>query len=374
MADVPLGAFLSGGIDSSAVVACMTRYADQVKTFSMGFGERSFNEAPHARLVADHLGTQHHERIVTPDLANILPKIVWHAEDPLADSSMVPVYYLSQMTREHVTVALAGDGADEIIAGYPTYIATQWARRLQFLPHQLVQAGTQPLLSLLPPSDEKVSRREKMERFINGVGLRWQDAHAVWRQIHTQQQKRAILADGVLNGRDRVFETYQRYYDRCPSPHILDKLLYVDTRFYLPNDMLAKVDRMSMAHGLEARVPFLDHELVEFAARLPPHFKLRKGVGKYILRKVMADRLPPSTLSRRKEGFNIPVAKWLRGDLSDLLQDTLSTTKLNAVGIWKAHNIQKMIVDHQARRRDYGHQLWGLLTFMLWWGQFMEAR
>jgi asparagine synthase (glutamine-hydrolysing) len=372
MADVPLGAFLSGGVDSSAVVACMTDSASQVKTFSMGFGERSFNEAPFAAEVAAHLKTQHHEKIVTPDLAHILPKIVWHGEDPLADSSMIPVYYLSQMTREHVIVALAGDGADEILAGYPTYIATRWARRLQFLPHGAVQGAMQPVLNRLPLSDDKISRREKMQRFANGIGLPWRDAHAVWRRIHSEDQKRQVLADGVLNGRAKLFDTYQQYYGRCQSDDMLDQLLYVDTRFYLPNDMLVKVDRMSMAHGLEARVPFLDHELVEFAATLPPEFKLSRGVGKFILRHVMADRLPPTTLTRPKEGFNIPVSKWLREDLFELMTDTLAENRLREVGIWKPDGVQAMIRQHRERQQDNGHQLWGILTFMLWWEQFIQ--
>lgn len=375
MADVPLGAFLSGGLDSSAVVACMkTTATGDVKTFSMGFGESSYNEAPYAREVATHLNTQHYERTVTPDLAAILPKIVWHGEDPLADSSMIPVYYLSQMTREQVTVALAGDGADEILAGYPTYIATQWARMAEFIPRPVVETAVQPVLNLLPVSDAKVSRREKLQRFANGIGHGWQNAHAVWRQIHSESEKRQVLATGVLNGHNRVFETYSRYYERCHSDDMLDKLLYVDTRFYLPNDMLAKVDRMSMAHGLETRVPFLDYTIVEFAASLPSEFKLRRGVGKYILRETMKNRLPQTTLTRQKAGFNIPVAKWLREELRDLMTDTLSAKNLTEVGIWQPVNIQKMVADHLQRKRDNGHQLWGLLTFMLWWQQFMEKK
>jgi asparagine synthase (glutamine-hydrolysing) len=372
MADVPLGAFLSGGIDSSAVVACMTRFASEpVKTFSIGFGESSFNEAPFARQVAQHLGTQHFEQTVTPQLATILPKIVWHGEDPLADSSMIPVYYLSEMTRQHVTVALAGDGADEILAGYPTYVATQWAKRLQVLPHQAAQQALAPFLRRLPPSDGKISWREKLARFSAGIGLDWRDAHAVWRQIHTPQQKRAVLAPGLLNGHDRIFETYRRYYQQSRTEDMLHQLLYVDTRLYLPNDMLVKVDRMSMAHGLEARVPFLDYTLVQFVARLPAHMKLRDGVGKYLLRQVMQPQLPAVTLSRKKEGFNIPVAKWLREDLAPMLTDYLTPSRLNEVGIFQPRTIQSMVDDHLGRRADYGHQLWGLLTLMLWWEQFM---
>lgn len=371
MADVPLGAFLSGGVDSSAVVACMTDLnKGRVKTFSMGFGEKSFNEAPYAKTVADHLQTEHYEKIVTPDLATILPKVVWHGEDPLGDSSMIPVYYLAQMTREQVTVALAGDGADEILAGYPTYIATDWARRLEFVPQRVMQSILQPLLQAMPVSDAKVSWREKMNRFAAGIGLPWQDAHAVWRQIHTPQQKQAIVQSDWRNGGSHLFATYQHYYRQSYAQNRLDNLLYVDTRFYLPNDMLVKVDRMTMAHGLEARVPFLDHELVEFAATLPPHYKLRNGVGKYILRQVMANKLPAVTLNRKKEGFNIPVAKWLRGELSELLHDTLTPQNLNAVGVWKVDAIQKMLGDHRQKKQDYGYQLWGLLTFMIWWEQF----
>ncbi|MFP4322243.1 MAG: asparagine synthase (glutamine-hydrolyzing) [Anaerolineales bacterium] len=373
MSDVPLGAFLSGGLDSSAVVAHMTRATAQVKTFSIGFSESSFDESPHARLVAEHLGTQHHEQIITPDLADVLPSIVWHAEDPLADSSCVPVYYLSRMTREQVTVALAGDGADEILAGYPTYQATAWARRLSWLPHGPSQALLNGLLRVWPLSDGKVSHREKFARFAAGIGLPWRYAHAVWRQIHTPAQKRAITAPGLLDATGGLFAAYDRQYARSTAHHMLDDLLYVDTRFYLPNDMIVKVDRMSMAHGLEARVPFLDHTLVEFAASLPPGFKLRNGTGKYLLRQSMLGHLPASTLKRPKAGFNIPVSAWLRGELAPLLGDTLTPTRLRQTGLWQVEAIQKMVNDHHTRRADYGHQLWGILVFMLWWQQFMEG-
>lgn len=373
MADVPLGAFLSGGVDSSAVVALMSEIGPEVKTFTIGFDEAAFNEAPHARRIADHLHTHHHEQIVTPDLADVLPKIVWHGEDPLADSSMLPVYYLAKMTREHVTVALAGDGADEILAGYPTYTATALARRLSMIPRGWIEKGLGPLLGMIPPAEGKITYRERAERFLRGVGLPWRHAHAVWRQIHTESEKRRILAPDILNGSNRLFDTYDRYYARYTGTEMLDELLYVDTRFYLPNDMLVKVDRMTMAHGLEARTPFLDYTLVEFAATLPPEFKLRGGVGKYLLRKIMQDRLPDSTLTRRKEGFNIPVSRWLRGELRPLLEEQLSPSRLREVGLWQPDAITAMNQAHQSRRADYGHQLWGLLTFMLWWEQFMKG-
>jgi len=372
MADVPLGAFLSGGVDSSAVVSSMTRHMPQemVKTFSMGFAEASFNEAPYAKEVAQHLKTQHYQKTVTPDLADILPQIVWHGEDPLADSSMVPVYYLSKMTREHVTVALAGDGADEILAGYPTYLATQWAKPLSFLPHHLTQKALAPLSTLIPISDEKISRPEKLQRFLQGVGLPWQEAHAVWRQIHTAKQKQAVLHPDVFR-HSKLFETYHTYYAKSRTNNMLDALLYVDTRFYLPNDMLVKVDRMTMAHGLEARVPFLDHEFVQFSAQLAPNLKLNGRVGKYILRQIMKSRLPTTTLTRKKEGFNIPVSKWLREDLADLLHDTLNPTALNHAGVWQPKTIETMLHKHHHKQADYGYQLWGILTFMLWWEKFV---
>jgi asparagine synthase (glutamine-hydrolysing) len=324
--------------------------------------------------VAEHLGTSHQERIATPDLATILPKIVWHGEDPVADSSMIPVYYLSRMTRENVTVALTGDGADEILAGYPTHRATPWAHRLEFLPDGLLSAIVGPVLSLLPVSERKISRRERLYRFANGVGLPWRHAHAVWREIHTEKEKRAIVREGAVTGREALFRAYDAYYDRVASRGMLDQMLYVDTCFYLPNDMLAKVDRMSMAHSLETRVPYLDHELVEYAATLPDHLKLRGGVGKAVLRDVMAGRLPEVTLTRSKVGFNIPVGKWLRGELYEMLADNLSTDRLNRVGIWRPEGVERMVRAHRRRERDYGHQLWGLLTFMLWWQQFVEHR
>jgi asparagine synthase (glutamine-hydrolysing) len=373
MADVPLGAFLSGGLDSSAVVAFMRDYAqERVKTFSIGFAERSFDEAPFARLVAEHLGTDHHEQNITPQVAEILPRLVWHAEDPLADSSMLPVYYLSQMTRQHVTVALAGDGADEILAGYPTYQASLAVRRYSAWPRRPLAAILRALVRILPPSEDKISRREKLARLAEGLALDWRHAHAVWRYIHTPAQKSALL--GRPSDHQRLFEAYSAHYEACADPDPLAQLLYADTRFYLPSDMLAKVDRMSMAHGLEARTPFLDYELVEFVARLPSDFKLRGGVGKFILRRIMAERLPQTTLTRPKAGFNVPVSAWLRRDLAPLLCDTLAEGRVRQAGILQAEAVSRMVDDHLARRADYGYPLWGLLTLMLWWGQFMEGK
>jgi asparagine synthase (glutamine-hydrolysing) len=376
VSDVPLGAFLSGGVDSSAIVYWMSRQRRQpVQTFSIGFQEKSYNELHHAREVAKACQADHHERVVTPDAADILPKIVWHAEEPTADSSMLPFYYLAEMTREKVTVALSGDGADEILAGYETYQAFYAAQLYRFIPASIRRRVIRPLVDRLPTSYAKVSLDFKLKRFVRGAELDSEARHAYWRTIFDETTKRNLYTSDVrqaLNGADTV-DLYRAAFAQTEAEHPLDRMLYVDTRFYLPNDMLVKVDRMTMAHSLEARVPFLDHRLVEFVASLPPQFKLKQWrFKKYLLKAAMHRHLPTTSLWRKKQGFNVPKGIWFRGELRDFAFDHLSTQQVQRMGLFEPGQVINLLNEHVSGKRDNSHQIWGLLCLSLWWQQFIS--
>jgi asparagine synthase (glutamine-hydrolysing) len=376
VSDVPFGVFLSGGVDSSSVAYWMSRHLNgPVKTFSIGFGEPSFDELTYARKVAQSIGADHYEHIVTADAAAILPKLVWYAEEPTADSSMVAVYYLAQETHKHVKMVLSGDGADEILAGYETYQAHYVHRVYRFLPAWLRQKVIQPMVNLLPMSDSKVSWDFKLRRFVAGAEFSPEDAHATWRMIF-DREARGRLISPVLNrpgAAADVISLYRAAFAQTNARHPLNRMLYVDTRFYLPNDMLVKVDRMTMAHGLEAREPFLDYRLVEFLASVPPRFKLKHFLHKkYLLKASMKGKLPDSVLWRKKQGFNVPNARWIKNDLKPFVMDHLSPTRIRDMGLLDGKAVDELLTDHFADRADNSHQIWCLLTLVLWWQQFIK--
>jgi asparagine synthase (glutamine-hydrolysing) len=379
VSDVPLGAFLSGGVDSSSIVYWMSRNSDQpVKTFSIGFKEKSFNELKYARKVADLCKTDHQEQTVTPDAVNLLPKIVWHSEEPTADSSMLPVYYLSEMTRAKVTVALSGDGADETLAGYETYSAYYLAKLYRLIPGLIRQSFLRPMVEHLPISYTKMSWDFKLKLFVRGAELDYEAGHASWRTIFDEDAKREIYRSDlpvfpVDVSTINTLDLYRSTFAQTDAVHPLDRMLYVDTRFYLPNDMLAKVDRMSMAHSLEVRVPFLDHQLVEFAASLPPNLKLKSFYyGKYVLKKMLQRAMPELPIGRRKQGFNVPKAIWFTGELRDFVLDHLSYRQVSSIGLFKPSSVSRLIQEHMSGKKDNSHQIWGLLCLSLWWQQFIN--
>jgi asparagine synthase (glutamine-hydrolysing) len=384
VSDVPFGAFLSGGIDSSAVVAMMSRHLKEpVKTFSIGFGEESFNELPYARQVAQRYGTDHHELVVRPHVQELLPWLVYHSEEPTADSSAIPVLYVSKLARQHVTMALSGDGGDELFAGYETYNA-YWARKsYRRIPRALRRGVIAPLVRALPVSSSKVSFDFKAKRFVQGAELPADEAHFFWRSIFSEQAKRELLAGGgnggggsggAWPGVDTTFQRWRHYFDAAGSDDPLARMLYVDTRFYLPSDMLIKVDRMSMAVSLEARVPFLDYRLVEFAASVPSQVKFRGRVRKYLLKKALEPHLGRDILYRKKAGFNVPKNVWLRGPLRPMAEDLLSEQRLRRHGLFRPAQVQRLLRDHVERRADNSFQLWSLLIFQLWHERFIEGR
>ncbi len=377
VSDVPFGVFLSGGVDSSSVAYWMSRnMSAPVKTFSIGFGEPSFDELEYARQVAETIQADHHERMVTADAATVLPKLVWHAEEPTADSSMVAVYYLAQETRKHVTMVLSGDGADEILAGYETYVAHYVHRMYRSLPEWLRRLVIMPLVNALPVSDSKVSWDLKLRRFVAGAELLPEDAHATWRMIFNAEARAKLLSPlldhpGV---KADAMDLYRAAFAQTNARHPLNRMLYVDTRLYLPNDMLVKVDRMTMAHGLEAREPYLDYRLVEFVASVPPKLKLKSFLHKkYLLKASMKGKLPGRILWRKKQGFNVPNSRWIKQGLKPFVMDHLSPARIQETGLLDSQTVTGLLRDHFEEKADNSHQIWCLLTLALWWKEFVEG-
>lgn len=376
VSDVPFGAFLSGGVDSSAVVAFMAgAMSEPVKTFAIDFEERSFSEAAYAARVAALYHTEHRASTATVDVVDLLDSLVWYADDPLADSSMIPVYMVSRFAREHVTMVLTGDGGDEAFAGYPTYNAWFVRELYRRVPGFVRRGIVRRVVEALPVSTDKVSFDFKARRFVSGAELGAEEAHFWWRAILSESAKRDLYTDSF---RERASTTptsdlYRDHFRRSGTDDPLSRMLYADTRFYLPADMLTKVDRMSMANGLEARSPFLDHELMELAARIPSSIKFRDRRKKYILKRALEPLLPRDILERKKAGFNVPVGAWLHGALGVKARAVLSPDRLAATGFFRPDGVRALLDEHAARRADHSFAIWGLLCFQLWYERFVAA-
>ncbi|UCG11657.1 MAG: asparagine synthase (glutamine-hydrolyzing) [Deltaproteobacteria bacterium] len=370
LSDVPLGAFLSGGLDSTAIVAYMTNLMDQpVKTFAIGFeGEPSFDELEYARLVAREFRTDHHEFVVRPDTIDLLPKLVWHHDQPFADSSAIPMYQVSKLTREHVTVALTGDGGDELFAGYERFAAARLADGYGRLP-QYVQGVLSRLLHSLPESTSYRSFVRRARRFVESAPLPLPERYLGWAGIFHTSFIRELLADAASIDPQTHF---QGYFRKVPDVDPIAQLLYVNAKTYLPGDLLVKTDRMSMANSLEARSPFLDHKLLEFTASIPSSLKLRGLTTKYILKKALNGRVPRLIVKRKKHGFGVPVSHWFRTSLKDFVGEVLLSSRAEGRGYFRAHAVRRLIDEHQSGKRDYGHQLWALLTFEIWHQIFID--
>lgn len=371
VSDVGVGAFLSGGLDSAAIVRSMCR-ADRgpIRAFSVGLDWETFDELDRARETARRLGVDHAERRVRIDDASVLPALSRHLEEPTADSSVLPVYFLCQHAAEHFKVALAGDGADEILAGYATYVATRLAGYYRRVPGILRRKLIRPLARRIPESDRKYSLRDLSDRFTYGAELGPGTDHCSWRTIFTDDLKRRVYDAGFLRGVEegRPLERYAEHISSVPaSRESLAGLLNADMEFYLPNDMLVKVDRMSMAHGLEVRVPFLDIDLVRYCADLPGEYKLKHGrIRKHILRESLRRTLPPSVLRAPKSGLNIPVDQWMRGMLRDLLFEAVDQVR-DELGVFlDVGEVRKMAEEHRHERAQFGHALFVVLMFALW--------
>jgi asparagine synthase (glutamine-hydrolysing) len=378
ISDVPLGAFLSGGIDSSIVVGLMAGLsARPVKTFSIGFEEAVYNELPHAERVAKRWGTDHHEFIVKPDAVAVLPKLVRHFGEPYADASALPTFYLSQVTRSHVTVALNGDGSDESFAGYDRYFANRLAERTQRLPG--FAALARAAARMLPDGRDVKNPAQRAKRFLTAATRPMSERYGEWVSSSTGHFNEALkhsLYSGdmrALLGKERPSAWMESLFAEARCRGAVDAAMAVDVAAYLPNDLLVKVDITSMANSLEARSPFLDHEVMEFAARLPEDLKLRGRQSKYILKHAFADLLPPENVNRPKMGFGVPVADWFRGSLREFLEDTLLSRRAADRGYFEPETIRRLIGEHVERRANHGFQLWNLLMLELWHCEMVEG-
>lgn len=371
ISDVPLGAFLSGGIDSSIVVGLMAGLSDRpVKTFSIGFKEAAFNELDHARRVAERWSTSHTECVVEPDALAILPGLVRHFGEPYADSSAIPTYYVSKITRERVTVALNGDGGDESFAGYDRYLANAVAERLRRIP--LTTASARALGRLLPDSPHQKSTARRIHRFLEVAGEPMAARYGRWLGYFAEAEKRRLYAGDLratLSG-PRPDDWLEGLFDDARLLHPVEAAMSVDVRSYLPYDLLVKVDITSMAHGLEARSPFLDHEVMELAASLPVSLKRRGRESKYLLKRAFADLLPAANVDRPKMGFGVPVGDWFRGPLRELLEDALLSEQARRRGIFASTALRTLVADHIEGRAEHSNRLWSLLMLELWLREF----
>jgi len=370
LSDVPLGAFLSGGLDSSLIVALMARHmTERVKTFAIGFaGEPSFDETAHARRVAELLGTDHHEFIVEPDAISLLPFLVWHHDQPFADSSAIPTYLVSQHTRAHVTVALSGDGGDELFAGYERFHAAGLAAHYRRLP-ALARAAIGRGVRALPEATSYRGFAQRARRFVQGAEQEPRAAYFDWMRVFDDAQIAALLIDPPAASPTAHFAAHFRPDD---PRDFTAQLLDVNLRTYLPDDLLVKADRSSMAASLEARSPFLDQDLLALAARVPSNLKLRSGVTKYILKQLAAGLLPPEIINRPKHGFGVPVGRWFREDLRQYARDILLDPQTLSRGYFRDSAVRALLDEHSSGRRNHGARLWTLLTFEWWHRLFID--
>lgn len=368
VSDVPLGAFLSGGIDSGAIVSAMANLqsAPLTKTFSIGFRERSYDEAPQARALAEELKVDHHERIIDAEMAGILPLLVRMADEPFADTSVIPYYYLSKYARTNVTVCLSGDGGDEMFAGYQTYVADRLRGVLGIVPRPVIGAMAWAVEKILPVSFNRVSTDFKIRRFLAGYRHTPRRAHFSWREINGDHERRKLLRPEVVDAvtKGDAFACFDRHFDELVDCDFIDQAMYVDAKTFLVDDVLVKVDRASMAHSLEARAPFLDYRIMEFAASLPVQWKLKGLRTKYLLKRSQEKRLARDVLDRPKRGFNAPVSHWLNGELGQLAYDASTNGKMTE---WfQRRAIDELWTEHRANRRDNGLKLLGLACLGLW--------
>jgi asparagine synthase (glutamine-hydrolysing) len=372
VSDVPLGAFLSGGIDSSSVVAMMVESAPvgTVKTFSIGFDEPSFDESAHARAVAAHFGTDHHEEVFTPRvMIDLLPTLADVLDEPFGDASILPTYLLSRFTRESVTVALGGDGSDELLAGYPTFPAERVARYYR-LPRLLHDGVVELIADRLPVSTDNFSIDFRVKRFLRGAASPAETRHATWLGSFSPEEQAHLLVHRPAD----PYAEQRLALAAAPAGDWLQRLIYVYAKTYLQDDILVKVDRASMACSLEVRAPFLDVELVDFLAGLPSRLKLRRFETKHLLKRAMSGLLPPGITSRPKKGFGIPVAEWFKGELREALQDELSPDRIRRQGIFQPAEVQRLVSEHLSGRRDHRKSLWTLFVFQLWHRRWLESR
>ena len=373
ISDVPLGMFLSGGIDSTAVLMAMTHASEKpVQAFTIGFDEATYDESTHAQVAAQAFNAIHHVEVVHPDVDTFLEPLIEILDEPFADSSVIPLWYLCRLARKHVTVALGGDGGDEVFAGYRTHLAWKIAKAWRYLPDTMKRRWIPALINRLPVSHGKISLDLKLRAFVGAASHPSIDAHCYFKQFMTEE------ARGRLSERDDAVSETVRLFRAAvhpmSNPDSLRAILRSDFSIYLPDDILVKTDRVSMAHGLEARVPFLDVGLGETVAQFPDHYLLRRFQTKAVLKHALKGKVPAALLKRKKAGFNVPMAQWLTGPMNGLMKTLLSPKRVRMCGLWKPAMVQKLITEHEARHRDHSRTLWALMCFMLFNERYRNGR
>ncbi len=374
ISDVPLGAFLSGGLDSSGIVATMSKINNKpVTTCSIGFDVKQYNETEFARMVADQYKTNHHEFTVHQNVKDNLENIVSYFDEPFADPSLVPTYYVSKLARQKVTVAIAGDGGDEVFAGYEKYLTDSIENRLRKLFPRFVRKSLFPwLVRFLSPFNNLIFR--KSASLLTSLSLEPAMGFYLSNSQITDKKWNSIINQKTRNelGDYHPSTITTEYYNQCDASDHLGKILYTDMKTFLPGDILVKVDRMSMANSLEVRAPLLDYNMIEFAAGLPSKLKFNRSEKKYLLKEAFKDDLPGDILYRKKMGFSVPLGNWLRGEIKSLTQQTLFDSKGGLADFFKMEAIQKLWDQHQSGKRDNAKTLWCLLMFQMWWNQYMK--
>lgn len=390
ISEVPLGVFLSGGIDSSCIAALASQFSSKpIKTFSIGFKDKSFDESAHALAVAKHIGADHEVVTFSPELGYETLMELWDIlDEPLADASIVPTYSLSKMTRKHVTVALAGEGGDELFGGYPTYQAHKFAPMWGIMPQALREQVLQPAFNSLPVNMNNLSFDFKVKRFIGSAAEPPVRRHLRWMgSIRLADQESLLMADHRIitdNREEHIFDNLplvslngngngkSRDFDRNGILQVVNNIMRLDMTTYLPDDLLVKSDRASMAASLEVRLPFLAFPLVEFALKLPPNLKVRGMTTKYLLKKAVSPYLPEYIMKRPKKGFGIPVAKWLRNEFKPAVDELLGEAFIKRQGIFQWAHIKMLVDQHMSMRVDRRKELWTLLMFQMWWRKFFN--
>lgn len=377
ISDVPLGAFLSGGIDSSATVAMMSEImSEPVKTFSIGFKEKAYDELRYARIVAKKFQTDHTEFIVEPKAFEVIDKLVWHYNEPFADSSAIPTYYVSKLAREYVTVILNGDGGDENFAGYGRYVANEFSRMIhRFFPTSIAKALL-PFVMVLPHGNNPNNFFWRLKRFVQEYIKSPELRNAYWLCHFTTEMKNSMYTDDFSSNVSSVdsFDLLLDKYSDAEADNFLDKTLYADVMMYLPDDLLVKVDVASMANSLEARSPFLDHEFMEFVAKIPAELKLKGRNTKHILKDTLKGILPDEVLFREKMGFGVPIDHWFRDELRDMAYDVILSEKAISRGYFRKEAINKILDEHTSNKWNWQNHIWNLLMLELWHGMFIDGK
>jgi len=375
ISDVPLGAFLSGGVDSSLIVGIMAGISGRpVKTFSIGFEEKDFDELSYGKLVSEHFSTEHHEFVVRPNAIEILPKLIWHYNEPFADSSAIATYYVASMTKDYVKVVLTGDAGDENFAGYPRYLRSKWVALFAKFPEKVRKDVMPSFFRIFSSFHMMEGKLNRLADFMEILTADQEKNYLEQIKIFNSKEKENIYTEDFAKDLEGVnpLDFLLSKYKEIGTDNLLNKLLYVDINSYLPEDLLVKIDIATMANSLEARVPFLDHQFMEFSAGIPSRLKLKGSVGKFILKEAFSDFLPQAILKRKKMGFGVPVSRWFRNELKDYIYEILLDPKTLNRGYFKREGVERLLNDHIALRYDHSARIWALLFLEIWFRVIMD--